>query len=123
MAGHVRMENMLNNVNLTDLINDVVLADADEEQIITGHKIFSNHITADYVTVTENADIPFVNRVYIPELYRRIIRKDQINNVTIFGRKTFFGGLQGDRVFVRIRTCNNSENAYFERFRLIMLVE
>uniref|UniRef100_A0AAR5PVR9 VWFD domain-containing protein n=1 Tax=Dendroctonus ponderosae TaxID=77166 RepID=A0AAR5PVR9_DENPD len=100
LADHVRIENLLSNINLTDLINDVVLADSDEEQIITGHKTFSNHISADYVTITENADIPFVNRVYIPELYRRIIRKDEINNVTILGRKTFFAGLQADRVFV-----------------------
>lgn len=100
MTEKVEINSHLNGVNLTHLIEDVVLNDSEEEQIITGHKIFTNAIEANTINVLENADIPVVNNMLVAGLYNKIIRRDKVNNVTILGKKTFFGGLQADRLLV-----------------------
>ncbi|CAG9759594.1 unnamed protein product [Ceutorhynchus assimilis] len=96
-ADQVNAKENVNKVNISELIEDAVLNDLDKEQVITGHKIFANIIEADHAIIMENADIPLVNNIAIFKLYGKIIRKDQVNNMTIMGKKTFYRGLQTNK--------------------------
>lgn len=51
-------------------------------------------------TVLKNADIPQVNKVDVPELNKFIVRKDDIHNHAITGKKTFYAGLQCNNLYV-----------------------
>ncbi|KAF7274468.1 hypothetical protein GWI33_012887 [Rhynchophorus ferrugineus] len=95
----VKVLDKINGVNLTRLIDDAVLNESEDEQIISACKIFSN-VEAETVTVLENADILYVNNINIAELYKRTIKEKDVQNMTILGKKTFFGGLQTDKLFV-----------------------
>lgn len=87
---------------LKELIEDVVLVDAEHEQFITGRKTFANKLFANLVIVKENADVYAINDMEVPKLYQRIISNEKVNDLIIQGKKTFFAGLQTDKFMV----CN-----------------
>nr|XP_023020987.1 uncharacterized protein LOC111509459 [Leptinotarsa decemlineata] len=101
-AGNVRAENVntqknINNLNLTDILEDAVLTESESLQTITGQKWFSS-IQAKTVTVLQNADIRIVNGEDIQELNDAIVDKNKIDQTIIRGKKTFFSGLQTNRI-------------------------
>ncbi|XP_030756290.1 uncharacterized protein LOC115882382 [Sitophilus oryzae] len=99
--GHVLTDSVkaldkINDVNLTALIEDAVLSDADEEQEIAGKKLFS-HLEVGTANVLGNTDTPILNRIRISQLYKSIIKQSEVQKTNILGKKVFFGGLQTDK--------------------------
>ncbi|XP_066248865.1 uncharacterized protein fs(1)M3 [Euwallacea similis] len=110
VAHTVTIKDKLNNIDLEHLIEDAILIDSKEDQIITGYKKFQNIIGAESLTVTGNADVLIVNDFFIPELPKRIIPADAVNNFTILGEKVFFAGLQTDKLLTNRIAGINPEN-------------
>ncbi|XP_066158230.1 reticulocyte-binding protein homolog 2a [Euwallacea fornicatus] len=98
VAHTVTIKDKLNKIDLEHLIEDAVFTDSEEDQIITGYTKFQNTIGAESLTVTGNSDVLIVNDFFIPELPKRIIPADGVNNLTILGEKVFLAGLQTDKL-------------------------
>ncbi|KAL1493109.1 hypothetical protein ABEB36_011235 [Hypothenemus hampei] len=110
IAETVNITSTLNDVNLSELLEDVVLKDSEELQIIEGFKTFNNETYADVITVMENSDILKINDINITQLYEQIINKDEIDNITITGHKTFYAGLEIKNLFTKSIAGVNPEN-------------
>ncbi|CAH1961343.1 unnamed protein product [Acanthoscelides obtectus] len=82
----------INNVNLTDIINDAR---------ISGQKWFKS-VKASCAVVLKNADIPLVNGEDIRKLNEDIVNKENVTDGKIRGRKTFFGGLKTENLNVKV---------------------
>ncbi|KAG5899454.1 hypothetical protein JTB14_015307 [Gonioctena quinquepunctata] len=102
ISNHVRAENvetrkLMNNVDLAGILDDAVMTDSITQQNISVEKWFST-IRASEAKVLGNADIRFVNGVDVHKLQNDIVGKNEVNQIVIRGKKTFFAGLQVDRL-------------------------
>lgn len=102
-VNNITTQNSINNINIQNILDDAIFKSNSDKQVITANKTFQLLSVSD-ATIADNAQIPVINDFDISEINEKIIHKNNINNVTIKGQKTCFGGLQTNRLIVR--TCN-----------------
>lgn len=90
----------LNGVNVTKIANDAILRNEKEKSIvIRGKNIFQN-LKAAEVRVHGNAAVSDVNKINIAKINSSIVRKKSKGDYIIKGKKTFFGGLETNHLYV-----------------------
>ncbi|KAL3289954.1 hypothetical protein HHI36_023337 [Cryptolaemus montrouzieri] len=88
----------INGINLTEIFSDALLKESDVEQVVTGRINFRSPLRVYEATVFNNSDIPVVKDIELSKLFEQIIDKDEVNHIVIRGKKTFFSGLQTERL-------------------------
>lgn len=116
----------INNVNISEIIQDAFLNKPNLEQVITGSKRFLK-LEAEDVVCLQNLNVSEVNGLNISEIDKKIISKNSLLDVPIEGKKVFFGGLQAKKIEVclfiififnsfffalQILRCNHFSNSF-----------
>ncbi|EFA11168.2 hypothetical protein TcasGA2_TC004775 [Tribolium castaneum] len=99
-AHHVFANNItalknVNNVNISEIIDDAFVNKPNLEQVITGQKIFQK-LEAENVEILQNTNVSSINKLNISEIDAKIIKKSA--NVAVKGNKVFFGGLETKKI-------------------------
>ncbi|KAK9890079.1 hypothetical protein WA026_008891 [Henosepilachna vigintioctopunctata] len=100
--GNISVENLvtkknINDINLIEIFDDALQKKTEEEQIISGVN-FLKGIALYSAAVHNNTDIPVVNNIELPKIKSQAISRDEVNHIVIRGRKTFFSGVQTEKI-------------------------
>ncbi|GJQ67446.1 hypothetical protein Trydic_g5112 [Trypoxylus dichotomus] len=96
-AKNVYTKKEINSINIEEIYEDALLK-SNRDELINGTKTFVK-LTAAGAVVHGNAEIPTINKLWIEEIHRNIISKDQILNTVIKGHKVFANGLIAAQLF------------------------